>query len=47
MSAQIGDPHWAYVWPAYAATIACFVGLAIYSVARLVKWSDAAKDDDA
>ncbi|MGE0830712.1 MAG: heme exporter protein CcmD [Hyphomonadaceae bacterium] len=35
MSANLADPHWAYIWPAYALTMACFIALAWRAFARL------------
>lgn len=43
MSADLSDPHWLLIWPAYALTAAAFAWLIWTSVARFRKWSRAAK----
>ncbi|MBI1188141.1 MAG: heme exporter protein CcmD [Alphaproteobacteria bacterium] len=43
MSADLADPHWLLIWPAYALTAAAFGWLVVVSVARLRKWSRAAR----
>lgn len=46
MMADFADPRWAYVWPAYGAMAACFIGLAAFTIARLIRWSRAARAED-
>lgn len=43
MIADLSHAHWLYVWPAYAATAACFIGLAAAAFLRLRKWARAAR----
>jgi hypothetical protein len=42
---NFADPHWTYIWPAYAATAACFCALAVIAGVRLRRWARAARGE--
>jgi heme exporter protein CcmD len=44
MSVNFADPDWAFIWPAYAITVAAFGALAAGTIWRLRKWARNARD---
>ncbi|MDX2238011.1 MAG: heme exporter protein CcmD [Hyphomonadaceae bacterium] len=43
MNADLNDPHWLYVWPAYALAATALVALAVSGALRLHRWARRAK----
>ena len=43
MNADLADPHWAYVWPAYAAAAIGLIALTLAAIGRLQRWSQRAR----
>jgi heme exporter protein CcmD len=42
--ANLSDPHWAFIWPAYVITAAIFASLIATTMWRLRKWARAARN---
>ena len=49
MTANLADPHFAFVWPSYGLLLIVLVGLAALAFGRLSHWARRAKasDDEA
>ncbi|MBU6373060.1 MAG: hypothetical protein KJS97_10050 [Alphaproteobacteria bacterium] len=46
MTANLADPHFAFVWPSYGLLILVLVGLAALAFGRLTHWARRAKAGD-
>lgn len=47
MTANLADPHFAFVWPSYGLLIVVLIGLAVLAFSRLSHWAQRAKALDA
>lgn len=47
MTANLADPHFAFVWPSYGLLILVILGLAALAFSRLSHWARRAKDVDS